>query len=103
MAWERAITQMESGWAPSGWYPAGLYRERLESRDELAGIGAHLPRDVTELLDGAVEQLDGRFAAATEDDPAGSLRRELTGGSVEQTPLGWWWHRRPNPAPWEQA
>ncbi|MBP0934766.1 hypothetical protein J0X20_14280 [Streptomyces sp. KCTC 0041BP] len=103
VAWERGITQMESGWAPSGWYPAGLYRERLESRDELAGIGAHLPRDVTELLDEALEQLDRRFAAATEDDPAGSLRRELTGSSAEQTPVGWWWHRRPNPAPWEQA
>ncbi|WP_328763030.1 MULTISPECIES: hypothetical protein [unclassified Streptomyces] len=101
VVWERVITQMESAWAPSGWYPAHLYRERLESRDELAGIGARLPRDVTELLDEALEQLDGRFVAATEDDPSGSLRRELAGGSSEQTPVGWWWHRRPNPAPWE--
>ncbi|MCM9080060.1 hypothetical protein OG304_19040 [Streptomyces sp. NBC_00160] len=100
VAWERGITQMESGWAPSGWYPACLYRERLECRDELAGIGARLPRDVAELLDEALEQLDGRFAAATEEDPSGSLRRELTGGSAERTPVGWWWRRRPNPRPW---
>ncbi|AYV28224.1 hypothetical protein EES41_15995 [Streptomyces sp. ADI95-16] len=58
---------------------------------------------VIALLDEALEQLDKRFTAATEDDPSGSLRRELTGGAAEQTPLGWWWHRRPNPAPWEQA
>ncbi|MFJ5632635.1 hypothetical protein ACIQF5_08280 [Streptomyces goshikiensis] len=103
VVWERVITQMESAWAPSGWYPADLYRERLESRDELAGIGARLPRDVTELLDAALEQLDGRFIAATEDDPSGRLRRELTGVSAEQARVGWWWHRCPNPAPWEQA
>ncbi|MFJ3516441.1 hypothetical protein [Streptomyces sp. NPDC090131] len=103
VVWERVITQMESAWAPSGWYPADLYRERLEARDELAGIGDRLPREVTELLAEALEQLDRRFAAATEDDPSGSLRRELAGASAERAPAGWWWHRRPNPAPWEKA
>ncbi|MFJ4781660.1 hypothetical protein [Streptomyces sp. NPDC088762] len=102
VVWERVILQLESGWAPSGWYPADLYRERLEARDELAGIGARLPREVTELLGKALEELDRRFAAATEEDPSGSLRRELTGASAEQNPVGWWWHRRPDPTPWEQ-
>ncbi|MFJ4780734.1 hypothetical protein [Streptomyces sp. NPDC088762] len=102
VVWERVIRQMESGWAPSGWYPADLYRERLEARDALVGISAHLPREVTELLDKALEELDRQFAAATEEDPSGSLRRELTGAS-EQTSVGWWWHRRPVPVPWEQA
>ncbi|MEU6894973.1 hypothetical protein ABZ934_24895 [Streptomyces sp. NPDC046557] len=103
VVWERVIRQLESEWAPSGWYPADLYRERLEARDELAGIGARLPRDVTELLNKALEQLDRRFAAATIEDPSGSLRRELTGSSAEQAPASWWWHRRPDPAPWEQT
>ncbi|MFF3774012.1 hypothetical protein [Streptomyces sp. NPDC002232] len=102
IVWERVIRQLESGWAPSGWYPADLYRERLEARDELAGIGARLPREVTELLDEALEELDSRFAVATAEDPSGSLRRELT-GATEQTSVGWWWQRRPDPTPWGQA
>ncbi|MFJ8017860.1 hypothetical protein [Streptomyces sp. NPDC096339] len=102
VVWERVIRQMESGWAPSGWYPVGLYRERLEARDELAALGARLPSEVAELLGEALEQLDSRFAAVTEEDPSGSLRRELMGGSADQTPVGWWWHRRPHPTPWEQ-
>ncbi|MET9598739.1 hypothetical protein [Streptomyces sp. NPDC006459] len=100
VVWERLIRQLESKWAPSGWYPAELYRERLEARDELAGIGSRLPREVMELLDKALEGLDSRFAAATEGDPSGSLREELTGTS-EQTSVGWWWQRRPVPTPWE--
>ncbi|MDJ0381802.1 hypothetical protein [Streptomyces sp. G-G2] len=103
IVWERVIRQMESGWAPSGWYPAGLYRERLEARDELADIGARLPRDVAELLTRALDQLDRQFAAATEEDPSGNLYRELTEASAEQTSLGWWWQRRPNPTPWAQT
>lgn len=99
--WERVIAQMESGWAPSGWYPAGLYRERLEARDELADISARLPDEVTELLDEALEELDSRFVAATEEDPSGHLRRELTGASAEPALVGWWWLRRPSPTPWE--
>ncbi|MFE5595234.1 hypothetical protein [Streptomyces sp. NPDC056549] len=102
VVWERVIRQLESGWAPSGWYPVDLYRERLEARDELAGIGARLPREVTELLDRALEELDSRFAAATAEDPSGCLRRELT-GAFEQTSVGWWWHRCPVPTPWEQG
>ncbi|MFJ7206922.1 hypothetical protein ACIQWR_25740 [Streptomyces sp. NPDC098789] len=100
IVWERVIGQMESGWAPSGWYPADLYRERLDARDELADLGPRLPRDVAELLARALDQLDGRFLAATEDDPSGSLHRELTGASADRTPAGWWWRRRPNPTPW---
>lgn len=81
---------------------SGLYRERLEARDELAGIGGRLPREVTELLGEALEELDRRFAAATGEDPSGSLRRELTGASAARTPVGWWWQRCPDPTPWEQ-
>ncbi|MER5728953.1 hypothetical protein ABT084_11570 [Streptomyces sp. NPDC002138] len=103
IVWERLIGQMESGWAPSGWYPADLYRERLEARDELAGAGALLPRGVAELLAEALEQLDGRFTAATAEDPSGSLHQELTGGSTEGLTVGWWWLRRPDPAPWAQS
>ncbi|AWZ04604.1 MULTISPECIES: hypothetical protein [unclassified Streptomyces] len=98
--WERVIRQMESGWAPSGWYPADLYRERLEARDELARIGARLPGEVAELLDGALEDLDCRFVAATDGDASGSLYRELMGVSVEPGMAGWWWQRCPNPRPW---
>ncbi|MFI1285027.1 hypothetical protein ACH4U5_30450 [Streptomyces sp. NPDC020858] len=103
VAWERVIRQMESGWAPSGWYPAELYRERLEARDALADIGSRLPGDVTQLFNEALEQLDRCFAAATAEDAAGLLRRELMGASFEQAPAGWWWLRRPNPVPWEQS
>ncbi|KPI15468.1 hypothetical protein OV450_2606 [Actinobacteria bacterium OV450] len=103
VVWERVIRQMESGWAPAGWYPASLYRERLEARDELSGIGARLPREVSELLGEALAELDRRFAAATEADPSGGLRRELTGEPAARTPVGgWWWRRRPDPRPWEQ-
>lgn len=102
VVWERVILQMESGWAPSGWYPADLYRERLEARDALASPGARLSREVTELLGEALEELDARFVAATVEDPSGSLRRELTDSSAEQTLAGWWWQRRPDPMPWEQ-
>ncbi|WP_223185243.1 hypothetical protein [Streptomyces sp. CBMA152] len=101
VVWERVIRQMESAWAPSGWYPADLYRERLEARDELAGIGARLPREVTELLGTAREELDRRFVAATAEDPSGSLRRELTGASADPASVNWWWHRRPKHTPWE--
>ncbi len=103
MVWERVIVQMESGWAPSGWYPADLYRERLQARDTLVGIGARLPREVTELLDTVLEDLDRRFAESTVEDVAGGLIRELTGKSPEEhTSAGRWWHRRPDPLPWEQ-
>ncbi|MEU6893339.1 hypothetical protein ABZ934_16375 [Streptomyces sp. NPDC046557] len=63
--WERVVRQLESGWAPWGGYPADLYRERLESRDALAAIGARLPAVAAEPLDRALRALDGRFAAAT--------------------------------------
>lgn len=79
VVWERLVRQLECCWAPSGWYPADLYRERLEARDALAAIGARLPPEVTDLLGKALEELDSRFVAATEEDPSGSLRRELTG------------------------
>ncbi|MEV0276323.1 hypothetical protein AB0I22_08065 [Streptomyces sp. NPDC050610] len=98
--WERFVRQLESGWAPSGWYPADLYRERLEARDELAGIGARLPHEVAEPLGKALTELDSRFAAATEEDLSGSLRRELSGPSADQAAVGWWWRRRPEPVPW---
>ncbi|WP_031153335.1 hypothetical protein [Streptomyces erythrochromogenes] len=104
VAWERVIVQMESGWAPSGWYPAELYRERLQARDVLADIGSLLPGEVSVLLDETLERLDGRFAAATEDDEMGLLRKELSvDTSLDQAPTGWWWHRRPAPVPWEQT
>lgn len=100
--WERVITQMESGWAPSGWYPAGLYRERLEARDALVDLVGRVPRDVAELLSEALDQLDRRFAAATVED-AEALQEQLPGGRPsDRRPTGWWWHRRPDPVPWDQ-
>ncbi|MEU9236491.1 hypothetical protein [Streptomyces subrutilus] len=55
---------------------------------------------MTLLLDEALEQLDRRFAAATVEDEAGLLRRELADASFEVDSTGWWWSRRPEPAPW---
>ncbi|MFJ3974948.1 hypothetical protein [Streptomyces sp. NPDC090021] len=104
VAWERVIVQMESGWAHSGWYPAGLYRERLEARDAFADLASRLPGDVAVLLGETLERLDGRFAAATEEGATGILFKELSGEAAPgQVPDSWWWHRRPEPAPWEQA
>ncbi|MEV6675650.1 hypothetical protein AB0N09_02125 [Streptomyces erythrochromogenes] len=104
VVWERVIVQMESGWAPSGWYPAELYRERLQARDELAGLGSRLPGEVAVLLGETLERLDRRFAAATEEDTTRALHEELSGGAApDRVPGGWWWHRRPDPAPWEQT
>ncbi|MEU7041654.1 hypothetical protein AB0A77_11420 [Streptomyces varsoviensis] len=99
VVWERFVRQMESGWAPSGWYPADLYRERLEARDELFGLGGRLPREVAEPLGAALDELDGRFAAATREDPSASLCRELT-GTAPDSRAAWWWRRRPEPTPW---
>lgn len=104
VVWERVIVQMESGWAPSGWYPAELYRERIQARDALADLGSRLPGDAAVLLGAALERLDRRFAAATEEDATGVLRKELWGDAApDQVPGGWWWHRRPDPAPWDQT
>ncbi|MFD9630658.1 hypothetical protein [Streptomyces violascens] len=102
VVWERVVVQLESGWAPSGWYPADLYRERLVARDALADVLHRLPRDVAMLLNEALERLDRRFVAATTEDVSGDLRRQLSGTPTsEQVPTGWWWHRRPDPVPWE--
>jgi hypothetical protein len=103
VVWERVITQMESGWAPSGWYPADLYRERLEARDALVDLVSRVPRVAAELLSETLDQLDRRFIAATAEDGAGCLQRQLLGPASEHRPTGWWWHRRPDPVPWEQA
>ncbi|MEU6300036.1 hypothetical protein [Streptomyces erythrochromogenes] len=105
VVWERVIVQMESGWAPSGWYPDDLYRERLQARDALAELGSRLPGEVAALLGETLERLDRRFAAATEEDATGTLHKELLGGDAApgRVPGGWWWHRRPDPAPWEQT
>ncbi|MET9359755.1 hypothetical protein ABZX93_02420 [Streptomyces sp. NPDC006632] len=103
VVWERVITQMESGWAPSGWYPADLYRERLEARDALAALVHRLPHDVVPLLTDALGRLDRRFAAATVESTTEVLPRRRSAGAVGQGPGGWWWCRRPDPVPWEQA
>ncbi|MFE5724039.1 hypothetical protein [Streptomyces erythrochromogenes] len=104
VVWERVVVQMESGWAPSGWYPAELYRERLQARDALAELGSRLPGEVAVVLGETLERLDRRFAAATEEDATGALRKELLGDAApDQVPGGWWWYRRPDPAPWEQT
>ncbi len=100
MVWERGITRLESGWAPSGWSPADLYRERLKARAALARSGACLPREAAALLHAALEELDRRLAAATGEDRAGGLRRELTWGHGEESGAGWRWYRRPDPVPW---
>ncbi|SED38979.1 hypothetical protein SAMN05216483_3737 [Streptomyces sp. 2131.1] len=92
VVWERVIRQMESGWAPSGWYPADLYRERLEARDALAERAGELPAVVAARLGEVLRELDAIFVAGTEDDPDGSLRGRHA---------GWWWYRRPVPAPWD--
>ncbi|MFE9532811.1 hypothetical protein [Streptomyces sp. NPDC006691] len=102
VVWERVITQMESGWAPSGWYPAGLYRERLEARDTLVDLVGRLPRDVAELLREALDGLDQRFVAATVEHAAGLQGRLPGRRPSEHRPTGWWWHRRPEPLPWDQ-
>lgn len=99
VVWERLVRQLECCWAPSGWYPADLYRERLEARDELAAIGARLPPEITDLLGKALEELDSRFVAANEEDPSGSLRRELTGLPAKDASASPWWLRRPDPRP----
>ncbi|MFG2722858.1 hypothetical protein ACGFW5_31845 [Streptomyces sp. NPDC048416] len=102
VVWERVITQMESGWAPSGWYPAALYHERLRARDALVDLAERLPRAVTELLNEALEQLDRRFIAATVEDGSGTLQGQGWGPPSDRRPTGWWWHRRPDPVPWTQ-
>ncbi|WLW52850.1 hypothetical protein [Streptomyces sp. YU58] len=99
-AWEKLVRQLAQRWAPSGWYPPDLYRERLESRDELErGLG-QLPQSVRVSLQGALRELDALFSGLTAEDPAGRLRKELARPEDAGSAHGWWWDRRPDPLPW---
>ncbi|HEY0698045.1 MAG TPA: hypothetical protein VGD43_09580 [Micromonospora sp.] len=100
-AWEGMVARMAAGWPPDGWYPAVYYREDLETRDELAGAGQTLPKEVRAPFAEALAEVDKRFVALTEDDGGAALTAELGPGHViPADPERWWWRRISYPVPW---
>ncbi|WP_306212350.1 hypothetical protein [Actinoplanes sp. RD1] len=94
-AWEAMVSRLVEGWPPDGWYPAEYYREDLATRDELAALSQFSGESVKQ----AIEQVDRRFAEATEDDGGRALVAE-TGALPAGGEDHWWWHRVPRPLPW---
>jgi len=91
---------MAARWAPSDWYPHDLYRDRLISRDGLAELRDRLPKNVADLLQESLEQLDLLFVELTIEDPQHLLARELAAPGEDPEAHGSWWYRRPEPLPW---
>ncbi|MEV4758805.1 hypothetical protein AB0J86_27425 [Micromonospora sp. NPDC049559] len=94
--------RLADGWPPDGWYPAVHYREDLELRDELAGLGRALPEPLRARFATSLDDVDRRFVALTEDDGGAELAAELGTASVPPEPDRWWWRRIPQPAPWQR-
>ncbi|WP_329317951.1 hypothetical protein [Streptomyces sp. NBC_01262] len=99
-SWEMLIRQMAARWAPSDWYPQDLYRDRLISRDGLAELRNRLPKNVADLFQESLEQLDLLFVELTIEDPQHLLARELAAPGEDPEAHGSWWYRRPEPLPW---
>ncbi|MCX5376732.1 pentapeptide repeat-containing protein [Streptomyces sp. NBC_00091] len=85
--WTDLICRMEAGWPPVRWYGIDMYRENLESRDELRDLEGD-PE-----LGAQLEALDARFRAVTVEDAGLEI-----GADPAATP--WYWHRRPAVLPW---
>lgn len=97
-AWEALVARMAAEWPPDGWYPAAYYKEDLEYRDELASAAQQLPDAVRTQFVTALDEIDGTYAALTDDDAGASLAAEL--GTATVAANGWWWRRVPQPVPW---
>ncbi|WP_157248409.1 hypothetical protein [Nonomuraea typhae] len=85
--WEWLGSQVERG------YTATLaeYLDDLSCREWLARAGLLVTEPARTLLDQALQPLDTRFQAATEDDGSGVLSGHGQAGRGD----GWWWKRIP--------
>lgn len=101
VSWERLTVRMSTGWPPSHWYPADLYRDDLAVRDRLAEAVTALPDRERQVLSRALDLLDDHYRRHTYDDAGTALLLALGEQADAFASRPWYWHRRPEPTPWD--
>lgn len=98
--WERLSVRMAEGWPPLGWYDASMYRETLESRDEVEALIAEFPQDDSADAMEALRRIDARYRELTVDDAGAALVGTGQVSADEIAARPWYWRRRPAELPW---
>jgi hypothetical protein len=102
-AWERLAVRMAEGWPPSRWYPAALYEDDLILRTQLDAALNDLLADEQALARTVLGVLDATYRAHTVDDGGTLLAAALGLAPDALTSRPWYWHRHPDPAPWDAS
>lgn len=98
--WERLTGRILGNWPPDGNYLVDEYVNDLDARDVLERIKNELPAEVSSSLASVLERLDGGFREVTVDDGGASIAWRMNESAEELARRPWWWHRRPENAPW---
>ncbi|MFE1830829.1 hypothetical protein [Streptomyces yangpuensis] len=99
-AWEAMISRMAADWPPSHWYGAEMYREDLQSRDQLELALTTLNPEARATVAAVLPALDARFRSLTVDDGGSELATALRPTAQDLPVEPWYWRRRPARAPW---
>lgn len=102
-AWESLTARMAGGWPPSAWYPASMYRDDLDARDDLGREVAELSAVQRAMVGETLRRIDARYRELTVDDGGAALVRAGEADSEGMGRRPWYWCRRPDPLPWDDA
>ncbi|MBW5480873.1 hypothetical protein [Streptomyces bambusae] len=100
LSWERLIGFLEGKRPPNDQYLFSEFENDLDHRDALEGALSRMPEGPRRELSSLLGSLDARFDACTAEDVTGELDPWLRRRRRDADPAHWWWHRKPNAAPW---
>ncbi|MYS24967.1 hypothetical protein GA0115240_172025 [Streptomyces sp. DvalAA-14] len=102
-AWERLTVRMAEGWPPSRWYSAALYEDDLLTRTRLDTALEGLSADQRAAARSVLGVLDATYRSRTVDDGGTLLATALGQPAEALASRPWYWHRHPDPAPWDAS
>lgn len=98
--WERLTARILQNWPPDGTYLVDEYVNDLDTRDSMENTAMELPPTVGDDFKAVLARLDEAFREATYDDGGSSIAWRMNETRVALQLRPWWWHRRPENAPW---